>query len=84
MLERESTRLGVSAAQFVREATIIRLATLAGSRGDPDAELAIADIAAQAKGRARPDDLAKALAEPGAACRAPRRRPARQRARGAV
>ena len=65
MLERESTRLGVSAAQFVREATIIRLATLAGSRGDPDAELAIADIAARAKGRARPDSLAKALAEPG-------------------
>ena len=64
MLERESGRLGVSAAQFVREATIIRLAMLAGSRGDPDAELTIADIAARANGRARIDDVAKALAEP--------------------
>jgi hypothetical protein len=65
MLERESTRVGVSAAQFVREAAIIRLAMLAGSRGDPAAELTIADIAARANGRARPNDLAKALAEPG-------------------
>jgi GAF domain-containing protein len=65
MLERESRRLGVSSAQFVREATIIRLAMLAGSRGDPDAELTIADIAARAHGRARNDDLTKALAEPG-------------------
>jgi GAF domain-containing protein len=65
MLERESRRLGVSAAQFVREATIMRLGMLAGSRGDPDAELTIADIAARAAGRARIDDVAKALAEPG-------------------
>lgn len=65
MLERESRRLGVSAAQFVREAAIMRLAMLAGSRGDPDAELTIADIAARAHGRARADDLAKTLAEPG-------------------
>ena len=53
MLDRESRRLGVSAAQFVREATIIRLAMLAGRRGDPDSELTIADIARRAKGRAR-------------------------------
>jgi GAF domain-containing protein len=65
MLEHESRRLGVSSAQFVREATIIRLAMLAGSRGDSDAELTIADIAARAHGRVRNDDLAKALAEPG-------------------
>jgi GAF domain-containing protein len=66
MLERESRRLGVSAAQFVREATIMRLASIAGSRGDPDAELTIADIAARAKGRSpKANDIAKALAEPG-------------------
>ena len=65
MLERESRRLGVSAAQFVREAAIMRVAMLAGSRGDPDAEVTIADIAARTHGRARNDDLAKALAEPG-------------------
>jgi hypothetical protein len=37
----------------VREATIMRLGMLAGSRGDPDAELTIADIAARASGRPR-------------------------------
>jgi GAF domain-containing protein len=66
MLERESTRLGVSAAQFVREATIMRVAMLAGARGDPDAELSIAEIASRAAGRARGvPALAAALAEPG-------------------
>lgn len=66
MLERESQRLGVSAAQFVREATIMRLAALAGGRGDPDAELSIADIAARSRSRvAGAGERAKALAEPG-------------------
>jgi GAF domain len=66
MLERESRRLGVSAAQFVREATILRLAVLAGSRGDPDAELTIADIASRASSRSHgAGERAKALAEPG-------------------
>jgi GAF domain len=66
MLERESRRLGVSAAQFVREATIVRLAMLAGGRGDPDAELTIADIAARSSGRGGgPEEVAKALGEPG-------------------
>ncbi len=66
MLERESGRLGVSAAQFVREATIMRVAMLAGARGDPDAELSIAEIAARADRRPRSvPEIAKALAEPG-------------------
>jgi GAF domain-containing protein len=66
MLERESRRLGVSAAQFVREATIMRVAMLAGARGDPDAELSIAEIAARAARRPRSvPELAEALAEPG-------------------
>ena len=66
MLERESQRLGVSGAQFVREATIMRLASIAGRRGDPDAEVTIADIAARSKGRGpRADGHAKALADPG-------------------
>ena len=64
MLESESSRLGVSAAQFVREAAIIRLSILAGRRGDPASEITIAEIAARAKGRARGDGLATALAEP--------------------
>src|SRR6476469_7359880 len=33
MLEREAGRHGVSAAQFVRDATILRIAYLAGERG---------------------------------------------------
>jgi GAF domain-containing protein len=66
MLERESRRLGISGAQFVREATIMRVSMLAGSRGDPDAELMIADIASQAAGkRAGVPEVAQALAEPG-------------------
>jgi GAF domain-containing protein len=66
MLEREANRLGVSAAQFVREATIMRVAMLAGSRGDPDAELTIAEIASRASGRAPGvPEVAQALAEPG-------------------
>jgi GAF domain-containing protein len=66
MLEREAARLGVSAAQFVREATIMRVALLAGSRGDPDAELTIADIASRASGRARGvPELTEALNDPG-------------------
>ncbi len=65
MLDGESKRLGVSAAQFVREATIMRVAMLAGARGDPDAELSIAEIASRAAGRARGvPELAAALAEP--------------------
>src|SRR5215208_65542 len=64
MLDGESRRLGVSAAQFVREAAILRLAMLAGRRGDPESELTIAEIARRAQGRARIDGLAKALGEP--------------------
>lgn len=65
MLEREARNLGVSAAQFVREAAIMRVAMLAGSRGDPDAELTIADIAARAgTNRSQIDGVVRALAEP--------------------
>jgi hypothetical protein len=66
MLEREARELGVSTAQFVREAAIMRVAMLAGTRGDPDAELTIADIAARARSKSpQVDEVAKALGEPG-------------------
>jgi GAF domain-containing protein len=66
MLEQESKRAGVSAAQFVREATIMRLAALAGQRGEPDAETAIAEIAARAARRGNGESqLTRALADPG-------------------
>jgi hypothetical protein len=48
MLERESRRHGLSAAQFVRDATILRIAFLAAQRGDPEAEATLAGVAARA------------------------------------
>ncbi len=54
MLEGEASRSGVSAAQFVREATILRLAMLAGMRGDDGARLTLGTVAAHAQ-RARGD-----------------------------
>ena len=40
-LEQEATRLGVSAAQYIREAAVARLAYGLGRRGDPGLENAI-------------------------------------------
>jgi hypothetical protein len=48
MLERESARHGLSAAQFVRDATILRIAYLAAERGDPQAQTTLARVAAGA------------------------------------
>jgi hypothetical protein len=48
LLEREAAAQGVSAAQFVRDATILRVAVLAERRGDRDARLTIEDVAAGA------------------------------------
>jgi hypothetical protein len=64
MLERESEGLGISAAQFVREATILRLAMLAGTRGDPQAEATIAEVAAGATRRGGDSRLTEALSGP--------------------
>jgi GAF domain len=65
MLEQESDRAGVSTAQFVREAAILRLAALAGRRGDPDVEATIADIAAHAANRGNGESaLTRALTDP--------------------
>jgi GAF domain-containing protein len=41
MLEREAEREGVSAAQFIRDATVVRVAYAMGQRGDDEFELAI-------------------------------------------
>jgi GAF domain-containing protein len=48
MLERESRRDGISSAQFVRDATILRIAFLAAGRGDPEAQGTLAQVAAGA------------------------------------
>ena len=58
LLEDESTRQGISAAQFVRDAAIVRLAFLAGRRGDAESEQSIETIAERASRRQnsrRPD-----------------------------
>jgi hypothetical protein len=51
LLDDESTRQGISAAQFVRDAAIVRLAFLAGRRGDAEAEQSIETIAERAARR---------------------------------
>jgi GAF domain-containing protein len=51
LLEDESAMQGISAAQFVRDATIVRLAFLAGRRGDSDTEQSIEAIAGRATRR---------------------------------
>jgi ribbon-helix-helix CopG family protein len=51
-LDQESARLGVSVAQYLREAAIARLAYSAGREGDPDYEAALARAGVPApKGR---------------------------------
>ena len=63
MLEREAAQGGVSAAQFVREATILRLAMLAGMRGDEAARMTLGTVAAQTEGT-RNGVLAGAVGDP--------------------
>src|SRR3954463_14328271 len=65
LLEREAARSGTSAAQFVREATILRLAMLAGMRGDPAAQTTLATVAGQAQ-RVSPngDPVRRAVVDP--------------------
>jgi GAF domain-containing protein len=64
MLEDEASKSGVSAAQFVREATILRLAMLAGMRGDDAARTSLATVANDAR-RVEEDPVARAVADPG-------------------
>ena len=48
LLEREARRQGVSTAQLVRDAAILRVAFLMGKRGDPEAEATLERLAATA------------------------------------
>jgi GAF domain-containing protein len=50
LLEREAGREGVSAAQFIRDATIMRIAYAMGQRGDAEYEEALARTAAPPDG----------------------------------
>src|SRR3954470_10975987 len=55
LLEREAAREGVSSAQFIRDATILRVAYAMGQRGDPDFEAALGHTAAPPHTAAEPD-----------------------------
>jgi GAF domain-containing protein len=64
LLDDESTMQGISAAQFVRDATIVRLAFLAGRRGDSEAELSMEAIAERATRRQRSERESSAVHTP--------------------
>jgi len=52
-LDREARREGVSVAQFVRDAALLRIATLAARRGEDDALASLAELAETARRRAQ-------------------------------
>ena len=58
MVEREAARQQVSTAQFIREATLLRVAALAGRRGDVELVQDVEDLAQRAERRARRSDTA--------------------------
>src|SRR3984885_1650394 len=64
LLEEESTIQGISAAQFVRDARIVRLAYLAGRRGDSESEQSIEAIAERATRRQRSEGESTAVHAP--------------------
>jgi len=63
LLEREATREGVSAAQFIRDATVMRAAYAMGLRGDADFESGLAAPGNGDAGAADDDGLSPADAE---------------------
>ena len=58
LLEREAVRDGVSSAQFIRDATILRVAYAMGQRGDADFEAAVARVTTPRRA-GRPEALAE-------------------------
>lgn len=51
LLEREAAREGTSAAQYVRDAAVLRLAFAMAQQGDEQAQVTLADVAARSVGR---------------------------------
>jgi hypothetical protein len=65
LLETEASAQGISAAQFVRDATIMRLGVISGRRGDCEAWLTLQDLAAGAvSGRSTTDAGVPATRDP--------------------
>jgi hypothetical protein len=58
LLEQESADAGVSAAQFVRDATVMRIAYVMGRRGEPAMESAMERVAPDASAAAPPGVVA--------------------------
>ena len=74
LLEREAAGEGVSAAQFVRDATIMRVAYVMGQRGDPGFEEALGRATALADEAPKTsDERRRALLEAAAAAKDPAR-----------
>ena len=60
LLEREAAREGLSAAQYVRDAAVLRLAFAMAEQGDAQAQTTLADVATRALGRrANGDEFAE-------------------------
>jgi GAF domain len=75
LVEREAQREGVSAAQFIRDASIMRAAYAMGQRGDPDFEAALGHARAAPAGDVLPSGVERrqALLDAAAAARDPDR-----------
>ena len=75
LVEHEAHREGVSAAQFIRDATIMRAAYAMGQRGDPDFETALGRAQAVPAGDHQPNgaERRQALLDAAAAARDPER-----------
>ena len=63
LLEREATREGLSAAQYVRDAAVMRLAFAMAEHGDQQAQATLADVATQSLTR-RGEDASPVLRDP--------------------
>src|SRR5215217_2908770 len=76
LLEREAVRDGVSAAQYIRDATILRTAYAMGQRGDPGFEQALDRAAGHDAGDEGPQEAGarrQALLDAAAAVEDPER-----------
>ena len=75
LVEQEAEREGVSAAQFIRDASIMRAAYAMGRRGDPDVEAALGRFAPepQTNGHGDAGERRQALLDAAAAARDPQR-----------
>src|SRR4051794_41369587 len=82
LVEQEAEREGVSAAQFIRDASVMRAAYAMGRRGDPDIEAVFGHLGGASKAESEGNGAARRKAPLAAAAAA--RDPERLRARPAA